>query len=262
MPEPTVGGSGLPPESPDKAKTVRRPFAARRPRPWSVLAATFAENVHEAFRLQSPFCRSPEAALMFTGIVQATGTVAGIERRGGDMRITIRAPEWDHAEVLSGDSIAVSGCCLTALATGGDALAFDVSNETLSLTTLGDLHEGDRVNLEPALRLSDRLGGHLVSGHIDGVGTIAAIEPDARSQRWRIEAPRGLMRYIAAKGSICVDGVSLTVNDVEGNRFGVNLIPHTVAVTSFRDRGVGDRVNLEVDLLARHLERLMQQPEH
>lgn len=194
---------------------------------------------------------------MFTGIVQTTGTVASVEPRGGDVRLAIQAPDWDRTGTLPGDSIAVSGCCLTALAGDGDALAFDVSNESLSLTTLGELRPGGRVNLEPALRLSDRLGGHLVSGHVDGVGTIAAIEPDARSQRWTIEAPPGLMRYIAPKGSVCVDGVSLTVNAVADDAFEVNLIPHTVEVTTFRERHVGDRVNLEVDLLARYMERLL-----
>ncbi|HEX7129783.1 MAG TPA: riboflavin synthase, partial [Rhodanobacteraceae bacterium] len=145
------------------------------------------------------------------------------------------------------------------VARDGDALAFDVSKETLSLTTLGALREGDAVNLEKALRLQDRLGGHLVSGHVDGVGRIASIEPDARSQRWRIEAPAELARYIAAKGSICMDGVSLTVNAVEGSRFEVNLIPHTIEVTTFANRKAGDRVNLEVDMMARYLERLLQE---
>ena len=198
---------------------------------------------------------------MFTGIVTAIGRVMRSEPRGGDLRLTIVAPDFDASDVAPGDSIAVSGCCLTMVAPEGDALAFDVSNETLSLTTLGGLKLGDRVNLEPALRLSDRLGGHLVSGHVDGVGTIVSIEPDARSQRWTIEGPRVLMRYIAAKGSVCVDGVSLTVNEIDGDRFGVNLIPHTVAATTFGDRGLGDRVNLEVDLLARYIERMLSRPE-
>ncbi|HET9818520.1 MAG TPA: riboflavin synthase [Rhodanobacteraceae bacterium] len=194
---------------------------------------------------------------MFTGIIEATGTVAERQERGGDLRLTLAAPDLDLSDVAPGDSIAVSGCCLTVVAREGDSLAFDVSGESLSLTILGGLREGDAVNLEKALRLSDRLGGHLVSGHVDGLGTIAAIEPDARSQRWRIEAPSALLRYIAVKGSICVDGVSLTVNAVTSGGFEVNLIPHTVAVTTFRDRRVGDRVNLEVDLLARHVERLL-----
>jgi riboflavin synthase len=199
---------------------------------------------------------------MFTGIIEATGTIAGRQERGGDLRLTVAAPDLDLSDVAPGDSIAVSGCCLTVVAREGDALAFDVSNESLLLTTLGSLREGDAVNLEKAMRLSDRMGGHLVSGHIDGLGTLVAVEPDARSQRWRIEVPSALSRYIAAKGSICVDGVSLTVNAAEDGRFDVNLIPHTVAVTTFRDRRVGDRVNLEVDMLARHVERLLANKEH
>lgn len=194
---------------------------------------------------------------MFTGIVQTTGRLARAEARGGDLRLAISAPGFDTADVSLGDSISVSGCCLTVVAVEDGALAFDVSNESLSLTTLGGLRAGDAVNLEPALRLSDRLGGHLVSGHVDGVGTVVAIEPDARSQRWTVEAPQALARYIAAKGSICVDGVSLTVNAVAGARFEVNLIPHTVAATTFRGRRIGDRVNLEIDLLARYTERLL-----
>lgn len=193
---------------------------------------------------------------MFTGIIQATGRVTRSEPRGGDLRLGIVAPDLDTSDVAPGDSLAVSGCCLTVVAHEGDTLAFDVSNESLALTTLGDLGVGDRVNLEKALRLSDRLGGHLVSGHVDGVGHIVSIEPDARSQRWIIEAPSELARYIAAKGSVCVEGVSLTVNTVEGTHFGVNLIPHTVEQTTFGDRRVGDRVNLEIDMLARYVERL------
>lgn len=199
---------------------------------------------------------------MFTGIIEATGTIAGRQARDGDLRLTIIAPDLDVSDVAPGNSIAVSGCCLTVVPHEADTLAFDMSNETLALTTLGDLREGDAVNLEKALRLSDRLGGHLVSGHVDGIGTIAAIEPDARSQRWRIEMPPALSRYIAAKGSVCVDGISLTVNAVDGVFFEINLIPHTVAVTTFRDRRVGDRVNLEVDMLARYTERLLANTEH
>lgn len=193
---------------------------------------------------------------MFTGIIEATGRVVRSEPRGGDVRIAIVAQEFDASDIVLGDSIAVSGCCLTVVVREGNTLAFDVSNESLSLTTLGGLGVGDRVNLEKALRLSDRLGGHLVSGHVDGIGTITAIEPDARSQRWTIEAPAALMRYIPIKGSICVDGVSLTVNAVANAAFEVNLVPHTVAHTTFGDRRVGDRVNLEIDMLARYLERL------
>jgi riboflavin synthase len=222
--------------------------------PWGVLAIRHAENVHACplvFRRRRSW-----DALMFTGIIQSTGSVVRAEARGGDLRFIIATPQFGLGDVAIGDSIAVSGCCLTVVAIEGDALAFDVSNETLSLTTLGDLRQGHRVNLEKALRLSDRLGGHLVSGHVDGVSTVAAIEPDARSQRWRIAVPRELMRYIAAKGSVCVDGVSLTVNAVRDESFEVNLIPHTVAATTFGDRCIGDRVNLEIDMLARYVERL------
>lgn len=192
---------------------------------------------------------------MFTGIVQAVGTIRRIEASGGDLRLFVDASAV-AAESAVGDSLCVSGVCLTVVAREGGIHAFDVSVETLALTTLGALHVGDAVNLEPALRLSDRLGGHLVSGHVDGVGRVVAIAPDARSQRWTFEVPAALSRYIAAKGSICVDGVSLTVNDVGANRFGVNLIPHTVEQTTFGDRRVGDRVNLEIDMLARYVERL------
>jgi len=195
---------------------------------------------------------------MFTGIIQCTGILARSEPRGGDLRLFIDAPELDFSDVAEGDSIAVSGCCLTVVERKNATLAFDVSNETLSLTTLGALKIGDTVNLEKALRLSDRLGGHLVSGHVDGIAHIVSIEPDARSQRWWIEASEELSRYIAAKGSVCLDGVSLTVNDVDGARFSVNLIPHTVEVTTFSQRKPGDALNLEVDMMARYAERLLQ----
>jgi riboflavin synthase len=192
---------------------------------------------------------------MFTGIIQAIGNVARVEARGGDVRLWIDASSLD-ADMQLGDSLCVSGVCLTVTARDGGAYAFDVSNETLALTTLGGLREGAAVNLEPALRLSDRLGGHLLSGHVDGVGRVAAIGPDARSQRWSFEIPSALARYVAVKGSIGIDGVSLTVNESVGNRCGVNLIPHTVDATTFRDRRIGDAVNIEVDLLARYLEKL------
>lgn len=197
---------------------------------------------------------------MFTGIIQAVGRVAALEPRGGDVRLRIVAPGWPLEDVAEGDSIAVAGVCLTALDLAADGFAADVSIETLSLTTLGRLAPGDGVNLEKALRLSDRLGGHLVSGHVDGVGRVVEVAADARSQRWTFEAPAALARYIAVKGSICIDGVSLTVNAVDGARFGVNLIPHTQAVTTFGARRAGDAVNLEVDLLARYIERLQQMP--
>lgn len=193
---------------------------------------------------------------MFTGIVQTVGTIARIEPLGGDTRLHIDAAALGLSDVGIGDSICVSGVCLTAIALDGTQFAADVSNETLACTTLGLLQSGKGVNLEKSLRLSDRLGGHLVSGHVDAVGRVLAVAPDARSQRWTFELPVTLARYVAAKGSICVDGVSLTVNEVDGNRFGVNLIPHTVEVTTFRDKRAGDAVNIEVDLIARYVERL------
>lgn len=193
---------------------------------------------------------------MFTGIVQAVGKVARVQARGGDLRLHIDAVVLDLADVRLGDSLCVSGVCLTVVERDDRGFAADVSTETLACTTLGKRRAGDGVNLEKALRLSDRLGGHLVSGHVDGVGSVVAIEADARSLRWTFELPPALSRYIAAKGSVCVDGVSLTVNDVAGNRFAVNLIPHTLDATTFRDRKIGDAVNIEVDLVARYLERL------
>jgi riboflavin synthase len=196
-------------------------------------------------------------ALMFTGIVQAVGRVARIESRGGDVRLAVDTLDLDLADVRLGDSIAVSGVCLTAMALEPRGFSADVSNETLSLTSLGQLKAGAPVNLEKALRLADRLGGHLVSGHIDGLGKVVSIAPDGRSQRWTFEVPAALARYIAAKGSVCIDGTSLTVNEVAGPRFGVNLIPHTVAHTAFHARRVGDAVNIEVDVIARYVERLL-----
>ena len=193
---------------------------------------------------------------MFTGIVLAKGIVLTTERRGGDVRLRIGAGDLDMSDVTVGDSICVSGVCLTAVDPNAKSFYADVSNETLSCTTLGALRDGDCVNLEKSLRLSDRLGGHLVSGHVDAVGRVISVEPDARSQRWRFEIPRDFAKYVAAKGSVCIDGVSLTVNDVDAKIFGVNLIPHTIAVTTFADKRVGDAVNIEVDLIARYIERL------
>jgi riboflavin synthase len=193
---------------------------------------------------------------MFTGIVETTGRIARIEPRGGDVRLVIDAGNLGLDDVAIGDSIAVAGICLTAVSIEGNSFAVDVSNETLSRTSLGALGNGARVNLEKALRLADRLGGHLMAGHVDGLAHIVAIEPDARSQRWTFELPRELARYAAPKGSIAIDGVSLTINEVDGCRFGVNLIPHTVEVTTLGDRKVGDAVNIEVDLVARYVERL------
>jgi len=193
---------------------------------------------------------------MFTGIVQAMGAIVRVEPRGGDTRLVVDTGSLDATDVAIGDSICVSGVCLTVVAIDATGIAADVSNETLSRTTLGTLKSGDCVNLEKSLRLSDRLGGHLVSGHVDGVGRVVAVESDARSQRWTFEVPPELSRYIATKGSVCIDGVSLTVNEVASNRFGVNLIPHTIGATTFQYKRVGDAVNIEVDLIARYVERL------
>jgi riboflavin synthase len=194
---------------------------------------------------------------MFTGIIQTVGRIARLEPRGGDVRLAIDTAGLDLTDVQLGDSIAVSGVCLTAVTLEAHGFSADVSNETLSLTTLGKLKAGDPVNLEKALRLADRLGGHLVSGHVDGLGKVVSVTPDGRSQRWVFEVPTTLSRYIAAKGSVCIDGTSLTVNEVAGQRFGVNLIPHTVENTAFHVRRAGDAVNIEVDVIARYVERLL-----
>jgi riboflavin synthase len=194
---------------------------------------------------------------MFTGIIQAVGTIATLESRGGDVRLRLRTGKLDLSDVRLGDSIAVNGVCLTAVDLPGDGFAADVSRETLSLTTLGDLVPGSRVNLEKALTLATRLGGHLVSGHVDGMGRVVERRDDARSVRFVVEAPAELARYIAHKGSICVDGTSLTVNAVSGARFDLNIVPHTLEETIMSDYSPGTRVNLEVDLVARYLERLL-----
>ncbi len=194
---------------------------------------------------------------MFTGIIQCVGRVARLEPRGGDVRLHVDSAALDLTDVVPGDSIAVSGVCLTAITVDRSGFSADVSNETLSLTSLGQLTAGDALNLEKALRLSDRLGGHLVSGHVDGLGKVVSITPDGRSQRWTFEVPPTISRYIAAKGSVCIDGTSLTVNEVAGHRFGVNLIPHTVEHTAFHARRIGDAVNVEVDVIARYVERLL-----
>lgn len=194
---------------------------------------------------------------MFTGIVRDVGTVRALEPRGGDVRLWIDVVALPMAGVVDGDSICVSGCCLTALEVAPRGFAADVSRETLSLTTLGGLQAGSKVNLEPSLRAGDSLGGHLVSGHVDGVGELVALQEDARSVRMRFRCPPGLSRYVARKGSIAIDGVSLTVNEVDGDEFGVNLIPHTQQVTTLGGRRPGQRVNLEIDQVARYVERLL-----
>ena len=198
---------------------------------------------------------------MFTGIIDGVGRLAAREPRGGDVRFAIEVGTLPFGEVRLGESIAVNGVCLTVVEFDARSFHADASNETQSLTTLGGLETGAALNLERAMRPDDRLGGHLVSGHVDGVGQVVAITPDARAQRWRFEAPAGVLRYVAKKGSICVDSVSLTVNGVDGSGFEVALVPHTVAHTRFASTGVGDPVNLEVDLIARYVERLMSAPQ-
>ncbi len=194
---------------------------------------------------------------MFTGIIQAQGTIADIQPRSGDMRLQINTGKLDLSDVSLGDSIAVNGVCLTAVELTGKSFSADVSNETLLLTSLGGLKSGSPVNLEKALTLATRLGGHLVSGHVDGVGTVISRSDDGRSVRFVIEAPAVLARYIAHKGSICVDGTSLTVNAVDGARFELNIVPHTLKETIMGDYQTGSEINLEVDLIARYLERLL-----
>lgn len=199
---------------------------------------------------------------MFTGIIEGVGRLAAREHRGGDVRFTFATGTlpWLHAgdaDVRLGESIAVNGVCLTVVGFDGDGFQADASTETLALTTLGNLPVGAALNLERAMRPSDRLGGHLVSGHVDGIGRVLSVHADARAQRWRFAAPAALLKYIARKGSICVDGVSLTVNDVDADGFEVALIPHTVAHTRFAQTVAGDAVNLEIDLVARYVERLL-----
>ncbi|MDR1076230.1 MAG: riboflavin synthase [Xanthomonadaceae bacterium] len=195
---------------------------------------------------------------MFTGIIEGVGRLAARDPRGGDVRLTIATGSLPFERAGMGESIAVNGVCLTVIAFDAATFQADASTETLALTTLGGLAEGATVNLERALRPADRLGGHLVSGHVDGVGQVLGISEEARAQRWRFAAPKPLLRYIARKGSICVDGVSLTVNAVDAEGFEVALIPHTVAHTAFAHTDVGDVVNLEIDPIARYVERLMQ----
>jgi riboflavin synthase len=194
---------------------------------------------------------------MFTGIIQAVGKIAGHEARGGDVRLRIRTGALRMDDVALGDSIAVNGVCLTAVELARDAFAADVSRESLGLTTLGELGPGAPVNLEKALTLSTPLGGHLVSGHVDGIGRVLERREDGRSIRFRVEAPAGLLPYIAPKGSICVDGVSLTVNAIADPVFELNIVPHTLGQTTLAQAAAGRRVNLEVDLIARYLERLL-----
>jgi riboflavin synthase len=196
---------------------------------------------------------------MFTGLIEAVATIARVDARGRDRSLRIEPGAELMVDMEPGASVAVAGACLTAV--GPDAAGFrvDVSAETLEHTRLGDLAAGDRVNLERALLPTTRLGGHLVAGHVDGIGEIVRLEADGRSWRVDVRVPERLQRYIAPKGSICVDGISLTVNAVEGRVFGVNIVPHTMSVTTLGEARVGDHVHLEVDLIARYLERLLSE---
>ena len=194
---------------------------------------------------------------MFTGIISAIGELAELEPRGGDARLSINAGGLSMSDVQLGDSIACNGTCLTAVELTENGFVADVSVETLTLTTTGNLKPGNRINIEKAMQASDRFGGHIVSGHVDGIGEVVSLHEDARSWRFRIRAPRELAKYVAHKGSITVDGTSLTVNHVDGAEFELNIVPHTMTHTIMGDYQVGSKVNLEVDLVARYLERLL-----
>jgi riboflavin synthase len=195
---------------------------------------------------------------MFTGIIAATGTIASIRDSGGDWRIRVQSADLDFSDVATGDSIAVSGVCLTALDITQDSFDADVSRETLACTTMQQLRSGALVNLEKALTPQSHLGGHIVSGHVDGIGELVSRKPDARSERLVFRVPQELARYIAHKGSVCIDGVSLTVNELSGNEFGVNIIPHTAERTTLNEYTPGRKVNIEVDVISRYLERLLE----
>lgn len=194
---------------------------------------------------------------MFTGIIEAIGEVVVCEPRGGDVRLRVKSSDLDFSEVQLGDSIATNGVCLTVVDLPGDGYAADVSAESLAMTSISDWSAGTLVNLERALTPKTRLGGHMVSGHVDDVGEVVSRHPDARSEQFRIRAPKALAKYIAHKGSITVDGTSLTVNKVEGAEFELNIVPHTLEKTVIGSYQPGTRVNLEVDVIARYLERLL-----
>lgn len=198
---------------------------------------------------------------MFTGIIEAVGRIGAVEPKGADARLRVDSGGLDLSGTSLGDSIAVNGVCLTVTSMDGGGFWVDVSGETLSLTTLGDLAPGSKVNLEQALTPTSRLGGHLVSGHVDGIARVVSRHPDGRSVRFTVSVPDALARYIAAKGSVCLDGVSLTVNRVGGREFDVNIIPHTLEETTLSGFRPGTRVNVEVDLLSRYLERLLNRTE-
>ena len=194
---------------------------------------------------------------MFSGIIESTGRIAAIEDHEGDKRVSINSETLDLDDVKTGDSIAVNGICLTVTDCSGKQFIVDISAETLSCTTFNECKVGSKVNLEKALQLSDRLHGHMVTGHVDGVGTIKDRKPDARSEKIDINCPPGLLRYISKKGSVCIDGVSLTVNKISATGFSVNIIPHTLEQTIISKYSKGTRVNIEVDIIARYLESLV-----
>jgi riboflavin synthase len=195
---------------------------------------------------------------MFTGIILAKGRVTSLTERDGDLELGVDAAGLDVARIAIGDSVCVQGACLTVTRKQDTCFYADVSRETMAKTTLGKLKVGSNVNLEPSLRAGDPLGGHMVSGHVDAVGNLKRIDPDARSWRLEFELPAPLSRFVAAKGSICLNGVSLTVNKVDGPIFDVNIIPHTQAVTTLGELRVGDGVNVEIDVVARYLDRLIK----
>lgn len=194
---------------------------------------------------------------MFTGIIKAKGSITAMQKQGGDVRMTVSSDGLPWSDFEIGESISVNGVCLTAVALHDNGFDTDVSVETLDVTALGDLTTGSDVNLEPALGVGERFGGHLVSGHVDCVGSVTSRSADARSIRLTIEIPAEYSRYIAKKGSVCVDGVSLTINEVSGNTFESNIIPHTADTTIIDGYAVGTAVNVEVDMLARYIERLL-----
>jgi riboflavin synthase len=198
---------------------------------------------------------------MFTGIILAKGRVTSLAERGGDLELGVDAAGLDVARMAIGDSVCVQGVCLTVTRKQDTGFFADVSRETMAKTTLGTLKVGSNVNLEPSLRAGDPLGGHLVSGHVDAVGYLRRVDQDARSWRLEFELPSSLTRFVAAKGSICLNGVSLTVNKADGLTFDVNIIPHTNTVTTLGELRVGDEVNVEIDVIARYLEKLMTKTE-
>jgi riboflavin synthase len=194
---------------------------------------------------------------MFTGIIQATGSITSIEPKGDDSRFVFNTGNIDMSDMALGDSVAVNGACLTIIEKEINSFVADLSKETLDLTTFSELEQGSRVNLEKAMMLSDRINGHMVSGHVDGIGKVTDTFDEGRSVRYSIEVPDNLVKFISKKGSVTVDGVSLTVNEVNKNTFSINIIPHTLSETIFSEYDIGTRVNIEVDLIARYLDQLI-----